>query len=85
LEQPVNLATAYDGRDWLKDAEHRIFETFWSGVRERLNEKVTQLQSHDKWRVFVSTSLFDGDDSFIAIAPRGMSRLSSGMTSAITA
>ena len=74
LQQPVNLATAYDVRDWLKDAERHIFETFWSGVRERLEAKLTQLRCGDNWQVVVSASLFEGDGSFLSIAPLGIAR-----------
>lgn len=74
LQQPVNLATAYDVCDWLKDVERHIFETFWSGIRERLNKKLTQLHCHETWEVFVSPSFFEGDNSFIAIAPRDTKR-----------
>jgi hypothetical protein len=70
LEDPVNLATAYDVREWLKDAERHIFETFWSYVRGLLDEQLTELNCRRKWHVIVSPSLFEGTDSHVSIAPR---------------
>lgn len=69
LEQPANLATAYDVREWLKDAERHVFGNFWSKVQELLEGRLSELNCHKEWRVFISPSLFEGSNSYVAIAP----------------
>jgi len=70
MEKQTNLATAYNVRDWLKDAERHIFETFWSQVRGALDQRLAELGCHEKWKVTASASLFEGTDSYIAVTPR---------------
>ena len=82
LQDQINLATAYDVRDWLKDTERHIFETFWSYICELLDEKLTELNCRRKWHVVVSPSLFEGTDSHVSIALRrpGQEELSDGLS-----
>jgi hypothetical protein len=70
LKDTQNLSTAYDVCDWLKDFERHVFETFWSGLRDRIERQLMDLGCNEEWRVWTSPSYLAGEKSYLAIAPR---------------
>jgi hypothetical protein len=66
LADPGNLQIAYEIGDWLRDFESAVFGTFWSGVRDRLEQRLVEIGCSHTWRVWMSPSVLERE-SYLSI------------------